>query len=247
MKTYTFAALLIAVVLPASLFASSEADRKIEAAAKSSYNYRSVLQDHITVKSRDCVVTLTGTVQDRDDKALAQDTVENIPGVFRVDNKIVVEHATAEYSDAWIALKIHSTLLVKADVSAADTKVNVKDGAVTLMGTTRNLAQKELTESYVKDIDQVKSVRNDLVVQPQVTGWHTFGETIDDASITSQVKYALLGNRSTNALKTKVETTDGIVTLTGDADSDAEKSLATKLSKGVRGVRSVSNNMTVKT
>ena len=41
----------------------------------------------------------------------------------------------------------------------------------------------------------------------------TVGEKIDDASITSQVKFALLSHKSTSALKTKVTTTDGVIVL----------------------------------
>lgn len=69
---------------------------------------------------------------------------------------------------------------------------------------------------------------------------------IDDASITRQVKFALLSHKSTSALKTHVTTTDGIVAITGEAGSDAEKSLVTKLAQDVRGTKSVTNDMTVK-
>jgi hyperosmotically inducible periplasmic protein len=60
------------------------------------------------------------------------------------------------------------------------------------------------------------------------------------------VKYALLSHKSTSALKTKVTTTDGVVRVTGDASSAAEKSLVTKLAAGVRGAKSVKNDMSVK-
>ena len=246
MKSHTITALLIAVALPASLFASSSTDRKIENAAKSSFNYRTVLEDQVKIEADDGVVTLTGTVQDKANKELAADTVENIPGVVRVENKIIVKGTYPEHSDAWIAFKIRSVLLTRANVSAADTQVEVNNGMVTLTGKTRNLAQKELTEAYAKDIDHVKSVKNELTVVAPVADERTIGENIDDASITSQVKYALLSHRSTSALKTKVTTNDGIVAITGEAASDAEKSLATKLAECVRGVKSVNNTMTVK-
>ena len=48
---------------------------------------------------------------------------------------------------------------MKANVSAANTQVAVKDGVVTLTGTADNIAQKELTETYAKEIDWVKSVK----------------------------------------------------------------------------------------
>ena len=74
----------------------------------------------------------------------------------------------------------------------------------------------------------------------------TVGETIDDASITSQVKFALLSHSSTSALSTKVITENAVVSITGVANSDAEKSLVTKLAQDTRGVKSVVNDMTVK-
>jgi osmotically-inducible protein OsmY len=246
MKTKTRIALILVATLPAALFASSSTDSKIEDAAKASYNYRAVLDNRVMVKCTDGVVTLTGAVQDKDDKDLAEDTVENLPGVVSVINQIEVKSEVPEHSDAWIALKVRGELLVKANVSATATKVDVKDGVVTLTGTVPNMAQKELTAAYAKDIDHVKSVNNQLVVVVPAAGDTTVGETIDDASITSQVKFSLLSHRSTSALATKVTTENSVVTISGVANSDAEKSLVTKLVEDTRGVKSVVNDMTVK-
>lgn len=246
MKNKKLLALLASIAVPFAVFASTSDDRKIEDAAKASYNYRTVLADHVKVKAEDGVVTLTGTVQDKDDKALAADTVENLPGVVSVKNDIKVEPTYPEKSDGWMALKIRSRLLVKGNVSATSTDVAVKDGNVTLTGTAATPAQKELTEVYAKDIEGVQSVKNEIVVKEAPAKDTTVGEKIDDASITSQVKYALLSHKSTSALKTKVTTTDGVVRVTGDANSDAEKSLVTKLASDVRGTKSVTNDMTVK-
>ena len=245
MKIKNLSLLFAIIAGPVALLASSATDRKIEDAAKASYNYRTVLEDHVKVKATDGVVTLTGTVQDRDDRALAADTVENLPGVLGVNNEIKIEATYPEHSDAWMAFKIRSRLLVKGNVSATSTKVVVTDGVVTLSGTADNAAQKDLTAAYAKDIDGVKTVQNDIVVKDKATG-ATIAETIDDASITSQVKYALLSHKSTSALKTKVTTRDGVVQVTGEAASDAEKALVTKLAQDVRGVKSVGNNMTVR-
>jgi osmotically-inducible protein OsmY len=244
MKTRTCIALLLIAAAPAALFALTT-DRKIEDAARASYNYHMVLEDRVNVDSRDGVVTLTGTVQDQADKTLAGDTVENLPGVTRVQNNLVVKSAYPEKSDSWMAVKIRSRLLMKANVSAATTMVAVNNGVVTLNGTASSPAQKELTEAYAKDIDGVKSVKNELVVQEKPAN-ATLGESIDDASITSQVKYALFSHQSTSALNTKITTTDGVVRVTGIAKTDAEKSLVTKLAQDVRGTKSVTNDMTVK-
>lgn len=242
MKNFKLSLLSVLIAGPIALLASHDTDRKIEDAAKASYNYQTVLEDHVKVKAKDGVVTLTGTVADKDECNLAVDTVENLPGVVSVNNEIKVESKYPEKSDAWMAVKIRSRLLVKANVSASSTKVEVKDGHVMLTGKADNMAQKELTGIYAAEIEGVKAVHNDLVVTDKMT----LGEKIDDASITSQVKFALLTHKSTSALKTKIKTVDGVVHVTGEAKTDAEKSLVTKLAKDVRGVNSVSNNMTVK-
>ena len=238
--------LLILLASPIALFASPETDRKIEDAATASHNYRTVLENHVKVRANDGIVTLTGTVQDKDERDLAEDTVKNLPGVTGVKNEIIIKPTHPERSDAWIAIKIRSRLLAKANVSAANTKVTVKDGAVTLGGTAYNQTQKELTEVYAQEIAGVKSVKNEMVVKEKPAKGEMIAEKIDDASITTLVKFSLLRHKRTSALKTKVRTDDGVVTVTGVAADEAEKSLVTKLTQGVRGVKSVSNHMTVK-
>ena len=152
----------------------------------------------------------------------------------------------AEHSDAWIGWKVKSALLFHRNVSATGTDVYVKDGIVTLNGEASSLAQKELTTEYAKDVDNVKEVKNDMTIAPAPAAPDaTIGDKIDDASITAEVKSSLLSHRSTSALHTGVSTTDGVVTLSGIAKNDAEKSLVTKLATDINGVTSVINNMTI--
>jgi len=245
MKLYQILVSSIIATSAVALFAS-DTDSKIENAAKASFNYRTVLEEKVTVKSNDGIVTLTGIVADRDLKSLAEDTVTNLPGVLRVDNQIKVDSALKEHSDAWIAWKIRYQLLVRSNVSNRSVVVDVKDGVVILTGTAANLAEKELTEVYAKEMTGVKSVRNEMIVLAIPVGTPTVAEAIDDASITTQVKYALFNHKSTSALKTKVTTTEGVVAISGVAANDAEKSLVGKLAGTIRGVKSVDNNMTVK-
>jgi osmotically-inducible protein OsmY len=178
---------------------------------------------------------------------LAQDTVSGLPGVKSVDNRLVVKgEAPAEHSDGWVGLKVKTALLFHRNVRATKTDVNVKDGIVTLSGEASSMAQKELTTEYASDVEGVKKVINEMTVaNAPAQPTQTIGEKIDDASITAQVKSSLMSHRSTSALKTKVETMDGVVTLTGIAKNAAEKSLVTKLVTDVNGVTSVINNMTI--
>ena len=164
-----------------------------------------------------------------------------------MDNRLVVKgEAPAEHSDTWLAVKVKTSLLFHRNVRATKTDVNVRDGIVRLSGEASSEAQKELTTEYAKDVEGVQEVKNEMTVfTTAAKPGETVGEKIDDASITAQVKASLLSHRSTSALKTKVETNEGVVTLTGVAKNDAEKSLVTKLVNDIDGVTSVINNMTI--
>jgi osmotically-inducible protein OsmY len=223
-------------------------DSRIESSAAKSYTFKTTLKDDsIKTESKDGIVTLTGTVAEASHKSLAEDTVASLPGVKSVDNQLVVSgEQPAEHSDAWITTKVKTALLFHRNVSATGTTVYTKDGVVTLEGEASSLAQKELTAEYAKDIDNVKSVQNNITVaKTPASPDATLGDKIDDASITAEVKSALLSHSSTSAMHTTVTTTGGVVTLSGVAKNDAEKSLVTKLATDINGVTSVVNNMTV--
>ncbi len=246
--------LLLSGLTPAALFADRETDRKIKDAAESSYNFRAVLDNNVTAKVNDGVVTLSGTVLDPEQKSLAEETARNLPGVNDVKNELEITSPGPDRADGWIALKLKSILLVRANVSAKHTDVTVRDGVVTLDGTAASVAQKELTAAYARDVEGVKSVQNNLKVVPpgssatgaSVAGTSGVGEKIDDGSITAQVKYALLRHPATSALKASVQTRDGRVLIRGEADTAAEKDLVSKLAHSVRGVAAVANEMSVR-
>jgi osmotically-inducible protein OsmY len=228
---------------------ASDLDDRIESVAKKSHVFRTHLKgDSIKTVSQDGVVTLTGTVSDTSHKNLAQDTVENISGVRRVDNQLVIkEEGPKEHSDGWISAKVKMTLLFHRNVSGSTTDVFVKDGIVSLRGEASSEAQKELTAEYAMDVEGVKEVKNELTIAKTPLQKESVSDKIDDASITAHVKSVLMSHRSTSAVKTKVETRSGVVNLTGIAKNDAEKSLVTKLVSDVMGVTSVVNEMTVAT
>jgi osmotically-inducible protein OsmY len=237
-------AIVALLAVSATVYASK--DGKIESTAKKSYVFKTFLKgDDIKIESKDGAVTLTGTVANTNHKSLAQETVAGISGVKSVDNKLEVKGtAPAENSDAWLTAKVKTMLLFHRNVSAM-TEVNTAAGIVTLQGKADNMAQKDLTTEYVKDVEGVKDVKNEMTIGKTAKKKQTVGSKIDDASITAQVKMTLLYHRSTSAINTSVTTKKGIVTLTGKAKNAAEKDLAAKFANDVNGVKSVNNQMTI--
>lgn len=236
------AAALMAFSVPVQ---AAKMDNSIESSARESYVFKTYLQeDDIKIKSRDGVVTISGEVLNESHKMLAQETVAELPNVKGVDNQLKIKSEPAKNSDAWLTAKVKSTLLFHRSVSAK-TEVEVKDGVVTLKGSAASPAQRELTTEYVKDIDGVKDVKNEMTVAGVKDEQRSLGDKIDDSSLTAQVKMTLLYHRSTSAINTKVTTRDGVVTLHGSARNTAEIDLATKLANDVTGVKSVVNRMIV--
>lgn len=235
------------LMMTGSLFAQ-ETDRRIESAFKNSYVFNTYLKgDDIRIHSQEGVVTLTGTVSEESHLSLAADTVANLPGVKSVDNKLEVKGGIPErLSDAWIHMKIKTMLRLHSNLDAANTEVGVKDGRVSLRGEVGSLSEKELTTEYVKDIEGVKDVDNQMAVsKAPYKKQRTVGEFIDDASIKSQIKLALLFHRGTDVFKTDITVEKGVVTVTGKAKNAAEKELVTKRIEDIHGVKSIHNRMII--
>src|SRR3954467_2256873 len=75
----------------------------------------------------------------------------------------------------------------------------------------------------------------------------TPGQYLDDATVTAKVKTAIASDVGVKAAtNVNVETSRGVVQLSGFADSDAQASQAVQAAKKVNGVRSVRNDIRVK-
>jgi hyperosmotically inducible protein len=118
-------------------------------------------------------------------------------------------------------------------------KTESKNGLVTLTGTVAEDSHKSLAENTVASLPGVKSVDNQLVVSGEQPAEHS------DAWITTKVKTALLFHRNVSASGTTVYTKDGVVTLQGEATSQAQKELTTEYAKDIDNVKEVKNDMSI--
>jgi len=73
----------------------------------------------------------------------------------------------------------------------------------------------------------------------------TTGEYVDDASITTKVKTALLGDSGLKSFDISVTTDKDVVNLSGRVNTYEVKSRATQVASGIPGVRAVVNNIVV--
>jgi osmotically-inducible protein OsmY len=70
---------------------------------------------------------------------------------------------------------------------------------------------------------------------------------LDDATITTKVKSALIADPDLSGLSIDVDTAQNVVTLRGSVVSDAMRQKAEQLARSVDGVKEVRNELVVKT
>lgn len=160
--------------------------------------------------------------------------------------------------DAWIDGKAEATLLFNGNLDSFDINTDVKNGNVVLTGKVENSVDKKLAEELVANIDGVTSVDNKLTV---VTDKDMEGDMSDDmedtvdegtseltdAKIATVIKTRLLMDTDISGFDIDVDVENGVVTLTGDVDSDAERDLAVEIAKNASDVKDVESNLRVVT
>jgi osmotically-inducible protein OsmY len=87
-------------------------------------------------------------------------------------------------------------------------------------------------------------VANVAVAQP---AGPTMGERVDDARVTAKVKAKLVTDRAQNLVSVNVGTRDGVVRLQGTVPTDQVRMQAERLAKETQDVRSVKNDLKVRT
>jgi osmotically-inducible protein OsmY len=79
-----------------------------------------------------------------------------------------------------------------------------------------------------------------------IEGRQSAGEYVDDASIATRVRTAIVGDPDLKLRQIDVNVMDRVVQLSGFVDSAAQKARATDVAKRVDGVRSVKNDIVVR-
>lgn len=219
----------------------------------------------ISVSVKGNEARISGVVEEEVNKELAHEIAMGVPGIKSVDNQLTVEqdykpgkkskksNMASERSygeivdDATITAAVKSKLVWSKDAEGLSTKVDTKSGHLTLQGKAASEKAKAHAENVAKNTRGVMSVDNQLVVdteRPSVADTakrsaNKTGSAISDGWITTKVKSTLMYSSNVSGSDISVNTTDGVVTLSGKVGSGAEQSLAIELAQNVRGVESV--------
>ncbi|AHY11748.1 MULTISPECIES: molecular chaperone OsmY [Citrobacter] len=143
--------------------------------------------------------------------------------------------------DSTITAKVKAALVDHESIKSTDISVKTDQKVVTLSGFVESQAQAEEAVKVAKGVEGVTSVSDKLHVRDSkstsVKGY------AGDTATTSEVKAKLLADDIVPSRKVKVETTDGVVQLSGTVDSKAQSDRAESIAKAVDGVKSVKNDL----
>lgn len=132
---------------------------------------------HVGVDADGGVVHLTGTVNHRKTRELADEIVADVDGVTSVDNDIsleksagegdapvagALEEAERETRDGILETKVKIKLMSEIGTNAMDVEVEASDGTVRLSGTTDSDSVADSAVKVAKSVDGVKDVIDDV-------------------------------------------------------------------------------------
>lgn len=171
--------------------------------------------------------------------------------IAAISNPASAAKASQEVTDARQETQIWTTYALSPYLRANDLKVSVHNGKAILTGKVEEAVNKDLAKQIALGVNGIKDVDNQIVVQadyktPERSAERSYGEVIDDATITAAVKSKLLWSKGTNGMSADVDTKAGKVTLRGTTDNSAAKELAGRLAANTRGVAAVDNQLVIK-
>lgn len=133
--------------------------------------HRSVSAVKTEVAAESGVVTLTGTAENQAQKDLTGEYALDVEGVTGINNNITLagepkkeRRLEEKLDDSSITAQVKLTLLFHRSTSAFNTHVETRRGVVTLSGTAKSAAEKDLAEKIVSDVKGVRNVTNRIEV-----------------------------------------------------------------------------------
>ena len=134
--------------------------------------HRSVSGYKAEISVKDGIVTLKGETTSSAQKDLLTEYTKDVVGVKGVNNEMTVTKTAnmkrrvgQKIDDASITAQVKITLLYHRSTSAINTKVETRDGNVTLYGKAGSAAEKDLATKFAGDVDGVNNVNNRMTIE----------------------------------------------------------------------------------
>jgi osmotically-inducible protein OsmY len=150
---------------------AKNSDAWISTKVKTMFLFHRSVSAMTEVNTTDGIVTLQGKATSQAQKDLTTEYAKDVEGVKDVKNEMTIaktskktQTVSRKVDDASITALVKMTLLYHRSTSALNTKVTTSNGVVTLSGKASNAAEKDLATKFAKDVNGVKSVKNQMTI-----------------------------------------------------------------------------------
>lgn len=216
MKFRKFGTWLGAVAIAVTTVACSQSDPGITTAVKSKLAADDTVKSYrIDVDTKEGVVTLNGAVDTAAAKARAVELAKNTEGVTNVVDQMTVSPGVTPTTG------VDDPIQREGREAARDADAKTDD------------AQRKADDKT----DEAQRRAGDATDRA--------GDITSDAALTTKVKSKFLADDDVSGLRIDVDSKDGVVTLTGNVRTAAEKTKALSLAKNTEGVKSVVDKLKV--
>jgi osmotically-inducible protein OsmY len=150
--------------------------------------------------------------------------------------------------DIALTNQVKSAFALSKRLSAYEINIIAKDGVVTLTGQAPTEVDKQLAGSVAKDVPEVKSVDNQLQVNPGLKPSEASvreGMRVTDLEIRADLNEKLAASQGLQGQSVQANVQDRIVTLSGRVETPAQKTGAEQLARSVANVVDVVNRLEV--
>ena len=150
-------------------------------------------------------------------------------------------------SDAKLELRVRDRLLTQVKSDAVPIRVVAVDGTVILSGEVESKASLELAEETTRTTTGVKKVENKMTLAPaeKTNVVKKSGHEVADAALENKIKTKLLFKTGPRAFRVSFESTDGVVSVTGNPEDREYHDKVLEVARGTTGVKEVHDLMKI--
>lgn len=237
-------------------------DDQLETYIRARFQAEDSMRAHdIDVSATNGRVTLRGRVPSDQERQQALQLARGVSGVQSVDDQLAVgsiaprpmnepaltstpapTRASNERDPAWITTKIRAQYYANPEIRPWNIDVTTNAaGVVTLSGAIDDAGDRQEAVRIARNTEGVTDVQDRLTTERRETA----GVQEPDARITAKIQAQYFLDAEVKGRDIDVDTSNGVVTLRGSVDNEAERRQAVMMARNTEGVRDVNDQLTV--
>jgi osmotically-inducible protein OsmY len=247
---------------PTAPAAAAVGDDQLETYVRARFQAEDTVRAHdIDVAADNGRVTVRGRVPSDQERQQVLQLARGVSGVQSVDDQLTVvameptpateppmagkpalTRPANERDPAWITTKIRAQYYANPEIRPWNIDVTTNAaGVVTLSGTIEDAGDRQEAVRIARNTEGVTDVQDRLTTERRDTA----GVQEPDAWITAKIQAQYFLDAEVKARDIDVDTSNGVVTLRGSVDNEAERRQAVMMARNTEGVRDVNDQLTV--